>query len=294
MFSRLRNSYGESLRREDIEELHYIISIANLASIMEHGILSHRRVARLGIAHDDVSASGVQDRRAFVIVPRADVTKGSLRLHRHANLYLNAHNAMMYVDVEKYGHENLCVLRIRREILDRGDAMLSTRNSSTNGVRFFTPTARDPLYSPRSTHYLTVDRVLGFGEDKEVGKPIRQAEVLLPYQIDPSYIGGVFVSCENSRVLVKATLESLELDLPITVHPSLFFQGKTRFVSLEHFTPLSALITDVERSKLHTALPESSPEPSDAEEEYTDLSPPSKRFRSEEKQSDVTPGPAPK
>jgi len=261
MFSRLHHPEqtalpaGTVLHLADIEELHYILPIANLASVMEHGILSHRRVVRLDFEHDDVSAAEIQDRRALVTVPRADRAKSPLALHRHVNFYLNAHNAMMYV--KRMDHENLCVLRIHREILERGDVMLSSRNSSTTSVSFFSPTEKDPLYSPRSAHYLTVERTRGYGEDKEEGKAIRQAEMLAPYQVDPSYIGGIFVSCENSQRMVQGVLESIDKPLLITVHPSLFFQGRTRYVALERFTPLPPLTT-AERERLNEDLPESS------------------------------------
>ncbi len=259
MFSRLHHEKGKKLpegtvlHKEDIEELHYILPISSLASVIRYGVLSYKRVKDKRLDHVDISNPEVQARREIPIL-RADPKKKRLTIHRHANFYLNAHNAMMFVDVwkkiksghyelergaeEAYKHQELCVLRIHREVLERGDAVLSTRNAAKGMATFFLP-AQDPLYSPRSTHYLTVERVEGY--DKE-GKPIRMAEVLLPYQVDSSYIGGVFVSCENSRDMVQGILSSIEKPLPITIHPSLFFQRRIEprdpFVPLEHFTPL--------------------------------------------------------
>lgn len=42
-------------------ELHCIIPIKNIPSIMKHGILSHEQASRLD--HDDISLSNVQDKR---------------------------------------------------------------------------------------------------------------------------------------------------------------------------------------------------------------------------------------
>lgn len=285
MFSRLHHRFGirlpvgTALHKEDIKELHYILPISSLASVMRDGILSHKRVKDRGLDHVDISNPEVQARREISIL-RANPKKKRLTIHRHANFYLNAHNAMMFVDVwkkiehkqyqlqsgdrERYKHEELCVLRICREILERGDAILSSRNAARKAATFFLPT-RDPLYSPRSTDYLTVDCVPGYEVE---GKPIRMAEVLLPYQVDPSYIGGIFVSCEGSHDMVQGILLSIEKPLPITVHPSLFFQRKIEsrnpFVPLEPFIPLSPLTAE-QRSQLHEGLPDSSPESSDTE-----------------------------
>jgi len=254
-----------TLEKNDIEELHYICPIDNLRSVLTKGILSHKRASKLN-NHVDVSNDEIQSRRVKVRIQRTDETKGKLALHRHAVLYLNAHNAMMYNLAKQtnhccyVGHDKLCVLRIHREILDRGDAMLSSQNASTDAVTFFSST-KNPLYSRESTPFLTQPRVEGF--DKS-GQQIRQAEVLLPYEINPSYIGGIFVSSEDTQNIVQAIINELKEDhllegkkqLSINVHSSLFFQGRTRFVSLEPFDPLPSL-TDEQQNLLVSELPES-------------------------------------
>ncbi len=49
------------MRREELAELHYITPIANVASILVHGLLSNRRVARE--PHVSVANPQVQGRR---------------------------------------------------------------------------------------------------------------------------------------------------------------------------------------------------------------------------------------
>ena len=49
------------MKRDDLQELHYITAISNVGSIMSHGILSHKRVKR--IQHDSVAMQVIQDRR---------------------------------------------------------------------------------------------------------------------------------------------------------------------------------------------------------------------------------------
>src|SRR5262245_16376391 len=71
-----------------VAELHCIMPMANIASVLEHGILSYERAARL--QHHSVAMQPVQDRRDRKQVP------GGLKLHQYANLYFHARNPMLY------------------------------------------------------------------------------------------------------------------------------------------------------------------------------------------------------
>src|SRR5439155_18896632 len=77
----------ETMNRADVTELHYITAIANVTSILEHGILSHTLAAEL--AHDSVAMSEIQAIRQNKQIP------GARRLHEYTNLYFDAHNAML-------------------------------------------------------------------------------------------------------------------------------------------------------------------------------------------------------
>ena len=50
------------MRRDELEELHYITPLENLPSIMKHGILSHRQAEK--ISHKSVAMTEIQKRRA--------------------------------------------------------------------------------------------------------------------------------------------------------------------------------------------------------------------------------------
>jgi len=55
------------VRREDLNELHYITPIDNVPSILKLGILSHAGAAE--IEHVSVAMDEIQQRRAQVVVP---------------------------------------------------------------------------------------------------------------------------------------------------------------------------------------------------------------------------------
>ena len=77
----LAGSGGDSeLERADLEELHYIAAVENLASILERGILCYNLVAKLQLAHRSVADPDVQARR------NKKVPQG-FALHDYVNLY---------------------------------------------------------------------------------------------------------------------------------------------------------------------------------------------------------------
>lgn len=204
------------LSRELVPELHCIQPIETVPSIMELGILSHDRAAR--IPHRSVAMEEIQDRRA-----RVTVRGTNRKLHSYANLYINGRNKMMYKLVrytDDVDATELCLLRISDEVLDLPDVVIADRNASTDLVRF------DP--SPAGLANITKELVLAKYWYHE-GDPIRTrehgqlvcAEVLVPDVVPPEYIVGAYVSCTESA---DELLNVLELEgFPVAVRRKMFF-----------------------------------------------------------------------
>lgn len=89
--------------------------LENIASVLEYGILSHERAAKL--RHRSVAMAAVQDRRDKKQVP------GGLKLHQYANLYFHARNPMLYK--RKDDSANICILRISTTVL-QGEGVVIT------------------------------------------------------------------------------------------------------------------------------------------------------------------------
>lgn len=176
------------MNRADLRELQYIAPMRNVPSIAWRGILSHRLAAK--VAHDSVAMEAIQDRRAKVVVP------GGRPLHDYVNLYICARNPMLR-RVRGY-HLDLCVLRVRPEVLDLPGVVVTDRNASSGYARF----------APAPRGLAVVDRALTFAEywtdpDEIVyyqKKSAKCAEVLVPDRVDPSYIIGAYVSCDEALV----------------------------------------------------------------------------------------------
>jgi len=95
------------MKRDELQELHFITPIENVPSILELGILSHHRATQL--QHRSIAMREIQDRRTSVVVPGA-----GRKLHEYANLYLCGRNPMLY----KRRHDAICVLAVSTDVLD--------------------------------------------------------------------------------------------------------------------------------------------------------------------------------
>lgn len=191
-----------------ITELHNIMPLANMPSVLAHGILSHERAARLATA--DISMPDIQKRRDKVQVPRG------LRLHQYANLYFHARNPMLFK--RKDQAETLCVLRISPTVLQIAGAVITDQNASSDYVKFLPPTALnllqlDQIYAEDWRH--PTDRIAYYRHKSQ-----KCAEVLIPHQIPPQYILGAYVVSAPARQRVQ----QIGFSQPIAIQPYLFFR----------------------------------------------------------------------
>lgn len=195
------------MERHELQELHYITPICNIPSMLQHGILSHARAARL--QHQSVAMQVIQDRRAQVRIP------GGRPLHEYANLYICGRNPMLYKRLDQ--RTTICVLSVTPDVLDLQGVVVSDSNASSDYVRF--AAAPDGLR--------IVDQAQTFAEYWTDQDPIQQwrkkaakcAEVLVPDRVEPRFIRGAYVSCDQARQAVEA----LNTNLQATVNRHLFF-----------------------------------------------------------------------
>lgn len=198
------------MRREELQELHYIVPIATVLSILANGILSHDRAAAHG--HEDISMKEIQDIRA-----NRAVAPGRM-IHSYANVYFNARNAMMYK--RKHLHSTLCVLRISPDIIDLRHAMIADQNGGSNYARFHS--------SPAGLANIDRDIVMAAswiheGDERATWRHKAQmcAEVLIPDSIPPTFVTGAYVSGADGSSALRLAAPSV----PSFINPNLFFQG---------------------------------------------------------------------
>jgi len=189
-----------------VTELHCIMPVANIASVLQHGILSHERAGQL--RHHSVAMQAMQDRRELKAVP------GGLKLHQYANLYFHARNPMLSVRRQ----EDVCVLRISTVALTLNGAVITDQNAASNYVRFYAPNQWrlldfDDIFARDWTH--PDDQIREWRH-----KSRKCAEVLVPQQVPPNMITSAFVVDEAAR----GRLNQAGFALPIVINPDFFFR----------------------------------------------------------------------
>lgn len=199
------------MERSDLSELHFICRIENLPSILELGILSHKRAA--AVAHRSFAMPEVQSRRATVRVP--DGTRYGRPLHEYANLYIHARNVTMWVRRDE--HRDLAVICVDPAILDIPGTTVTDRNA-----------AASPRWGAGAAGLALLVKERVFTEDWRDPDPFVQArqrkercaEVLVPDVVEPAYFRAVRMSCAPSGARVQGMPSNLE----IIVDSKLFFR----------------------------------------------------------------------
>ncbi len=199
----------------DIKELYFITPIDNITSIFEHGLLSHNKIKASRLSHKSVAHGDVQKRREDKIIPG-----GKRKLHDYVNLYFNPRNSMMYS--RKNLHEDLCVLAVHADILTQQGIVIADGNASSNYTRFF----------ETSEGIRSLDKDSVFTEnwrDPDHYEMCRKrsaacAEALVPEQLPPSKITGIYVSNEEAQGKVASIIAGIHVDIPIIINGKMFFK----------------------------------------------------------------------
>lgn len=196
------------MNRSDIAELHYIAAIANVPSIIQHGIVSHNLADK--IVHDSVAMAEIQERRENKQIPAAG------KLHEYVNLYFDAHNPMLS-KIRAY-NDNICILRVDTKVLDLPGVIIADRNAASGWVRFL-PVAdglktidRDRVFARYWTH-----RQDSFDEMSHRSE--KCAEVLVPDRVESRLLVGAHVA--NQAALSQ--FQQLKIGLPVDIKNDIFF-----------------------------------------------------------------------
>jgi ssDNA thymidine ADP-ribosyltransferase DarT-like protein len=197
--------------RNEVVELYYITSYANVPSICQHGLLSHDLAASM--PHESIALEGVQDLREPQIV-------AGRRLHSYVNLYFWGRNSMLNRRYIWDGWRSLCVLSVDHRVLELPGVAVTDRNAAKSW-------RRTQLVSDKGLEI--VDRATTFAErwdhpdplEKERRKTAGQAEVLVPDRVEPRYVRGAYLPSRKAC----AELHAIAPNLPMLPWPYLFFLG---------------------------------------------------------------------
>ena len=191
-----------------VTEFQCIMPIGNMPSVMQHGILSYERAAKL--QHHSVAMQEIQDKRDQKQVP------GGLKLHQYANLYFHARNPMLYKRKDEAA--DLCVLSVSTAVTTIQGVVFADCNASSGYVRFL---------HPSQWNLLDFDDIYAM-DWRHPGDPPafyrhrsrKCAEVLIPHRVEPGRLLGAYVVDQAAA----QRLGDVGFGLPITIDPVLFFR----------------------------------------------------------------------
>lgn len=194
----------------DLELLGYITPVENLASIVEHGVLSHNAAARM--AHSSVADKTIQEiRDSKKVMGRV--------IHDYANVYLNPRNAMLYRVIHERRVDDVAVLWVdARQVLALPGVVVTDRNAATSrvlaytGVQGLTKLDKEDVLAER----WTVDGKKMIDREQRM-----MAEVLVPGMIPPWTI----VKATVIHSMVAQRLRKLSLPIKFDSSEWLFFNG---------------------------------------------------------------------
>lgn len=184
-----------------------IQAIANIPSVICHGLLSYNCVAQ--IDHESIAMSDVQSRRDNIMIPNGGP------LHSYANAYFDPRNPMMYKRRDMA--QSLCVLAISSEVLNFAGTIISDGNAASDYSRFYIPEE-----GIRKIDFDNIYNEWWVDDDpyeQLKKKRMKCAEVLVPDAITYEYIIGAIVVNEQA----KCDLERMGFDKEIIVRPGVFF-----------------------------------------------------------------------
>lgn len=196
------------MNRADITEVHYITAIANVSSILRHGILSHTLAAQL--VHDSVAMPEIQERRRNKQIP------GARTLHEYANLYFDAHNPML--SRWRARNDEICVLQVGAAVLDLPGVIVTNRNAASGWASFW----------PVEDGLRTVNRERVFARywthpddpfEEMSHKSEKCAEVLVPDRVEVRFVTAAYVA--NHAAM--AAFQGLNSGLPVRIRSDMFF-----------------------------------------------------------------------
>jgi len=206
-----------------IINLYYITHIDNLPSILTNGILSHEEVERRNINYTPIYDKEIVENRRTRHAPNGQSLWG------FANLYFQPRNPMLYRVICEKPIDEIIILSLRKEILNRDDIFISNGNAAS---------VYTDIMQKDKKILNEIEKIIDkkWWTEESGDKRKIMAECLIPRLISPEYIQTIYVANYDVADRVKWTLSSS--DIPIVPEPNMFFQPSRKIA----ITPLLSVV----------------------------------------------------
>jgi len=200
---------------DDVKALYYITAIDNMGSICERGILSYHMAKK--IPHESIAMDEIQEKRIKVMVPVAD--RKGISLHNFAPLYFDSWNPML--SKLRQINEKICIIALRKEILNLPGAIIADRNASSKYCKF----------GPSSDGLKNIEKEDVFRQNWKDQDEIIEwekrskkcAELLVPGRISSEYFLGAVVVSDDAETRLRQQIGNRLKKFKIIIDRSRFF-----------------------------------------------------------------------
>ena len=197
-----------------IKSLYYITHINNLPSIIERGILSHRKVEDSKVSYTPIYNTEIVSQR------KGKATSERDSLWEYANLYFQPRNPMMYRVINEKDTKEIAIIGISPEILTTPGVLISDGNDASNPTEFFS--ANDGIKMLKKQWKIIQN---DWWNSDDGSKRKIMSECLIPDHISPKYIHSIFVA--GQTVKEKAELIINSANVPIIPDSHMFFKPRS-------------------------------------------------------------------
>ncbi|MCF4967092.1 DarT ssDNA thymidine ADP-ribosyltransferase family protein [Nostoc sp. CMAA1605] len=199
------------MRKPDIKSLYYITHIENLPSILQRGILSHKKVEELAVSSIPIYDVGIVSKRKDKSTP----TNSSS--WEYANLYFQPRNPMMYRVVHEKDKRDIAVVGVKPDVLGATGALITDGNAANEPTQFFS--IQDGLATLQKQWKIIQNE---WWNELDGSKRKIMAECLVLDQISPELVHSVFVADYKAKERVEQLIGTAKI--PVIPEPNMFFQ----------------------------------------------------------------------
>ena len=194
------------IQKYNIRYLYHMTDLMNLASVLQHGLLSHNEAHRRGLVSKDISNQEVNKRRGETLI---DDTP----LHDYVNFYFQPKNPML--SVKRDIQTQIVFLGADPRLLLEPTTVFSDGNAAADKTTFYRSTA---LLDQLPWEAINA----AYWNDFEDGKRIKCAEILVYPKVETSNILKIF--CHSiARARAVQTVADSGMSIPVESAQHFYF-----------------------------------------------------------------------
>lgn len=199
------------MKRTQIKGLYYITHIDNVPSMLKRGIVSHSLVQAEGIKYTPIYDEEIVSNRRKILTPNGKT------LWDYANFYFQPRNPMLYRVLHEKSADEVAVISIRPEIIERDDISFSTGNAAHSLSEIITGAE-----GKKKIQQIIKDTVnVEWWREEDGSKRKIMAECLVPDYLPPELIQAIYVARHSAKEKLETSV--LSLNIPVIPEPTMFF-----------------------------------------------------------------------